>query len=59
MLPKIGEVKMAEPLRYQGKICSYTVKKSGGSWYVHIPVETGKDERVRCINPESVVGIDV
>ena len=59
MLPKIGEVKMAEPLRYQGKICSYTVKKSGGSWYVHIPVETGKDERVRCANPESVVGIDV
>ena len=58
-LPKIGGVKMAEPLRYQGKICSYTVKKSGGNWFVYIPVETGKDERPNCTSPESVVGIDV
>ena len=58
-LPKIGKVRLAETLRFTGKIMSYTVSTYAGQWHVSVQVETGKDERPQCANPESVVGIDV
>ena len=58
-LPKIGKVKMAEPLRYQGKIMSYTVSTYAGQWFVSVQVEINTDARPRCEAPQSSVGIDV
>ena len=33
-LPKIGKVRLAESLRYSGKIMSYTVSHYAGQWHV-------------------------
>ena len=58
-LPNIGRVLLAEPLRYTGKIMSYTVSHYAGQWHVSIQVEVDEDLRPVCNNPTSVVGIDV
>lgn len=58
-LPNIGAVRMAEPLRYQGKILSYTVSCYANQWFVAVQVELNTDQRPHCANPDSVVGIDV
>ena len=58
-LPKIGKVRLAEPLRYQGKIMSYVVSIYAGQWFVSVQVETNVDARPRCEAPQSSVGIDV
>ena len=58
-LPKIGKVRLAEPLRYQGKIMSYVVSTYAGEWFVSIQVELASDARPRCEAPNSAVGIDV
>ena len=58
-LPRIGKVRLAEPLRYQGKIMSYVVTTYAGEWFVSVQVETSIDARPRCEAPNSAVGIDV
>lgn len=58
-LPKIGKVRLAEPLRYTGKIMSYVVSVYAGQWFVSVQVETNVDTRPRCEAPDSSVGIDV
>ena len=58
-LPKIGKVRLAEPLRYTGKIMSYVVSTYAGEWFVSVQVETNVDARPRCEAPNSAVGIDV
>ena len=58
-LPKIGKVRLAEPLRYAGKIMSYTVTHYADQWHVSVQVETSEDIRPQCANPDSTVGIDV
>ena len=58
-LPRIGKVRLAEPLRYQGKIMSYVVSTYAGEWFVSVQVETNVDARTRCEAPNSSVGIDV
>ena len=58
-LPNIGRVKVAEQLRYSGKIISYTVSTYAGEWYISVNVETEEDMRPRCVAPNSTVGIDV
>lgn len=57
-LPKIGKVKLAESLRYSGKIQSYIVSHYAGQWHVSVQVEV-PDAEHPCQNPKSVVGIDV
>ena len=42
-LPKIGHVRMAEPLRFSGKIMSGTVSRRAGPWF--ISVFSKKDQR--------------
>ena len=55
-LPRIGRVKLAENLRFEGKIMSYTVSTYADEWYVSVQVEMPEAE----INaPDSVVGVDV
>ena len=58
-LPKIGKVRLAEPLRYQGKIMSYVVSTYAGQWFVSVQVELASDAKPRCEAPQSSVGIDV
>ena len=58
-LPRIGKVRLAEPLRYTGKIMSYVVSTYAGEWFVSVQVETNTDARPRCEAPNSSVGIDV
>ena len=58
-LPKIGRVRLAEKLRFKGKIQSYTVSTYADQWHVSVQVEVDDDLRPRCEAPQAVVGIDV
>ena len=58
-LPRIGKVRLAESLRYTGKIMSYVVSTYAGQWFVSVQVELTSDARPRCEAPNSSVGIDV
>lgn len=49
------DIKMAEPLRFAGKIMAYTVSCYAGKWYVSVKVEM-EDTRSA---PSSTVGVDV
>ena len=55
-LPRIGRVKLAENLRFEGKIMSYTVSTYADEWYVSVQVEMPDKETVI---PASVCGVDV
>ena len=55
-LPNIGVVRMAEKLRFDGKILRFVVSREADKWYVSITVEM-PDEAVE--ENASVVGIDV
>jgi len=55
-LPKIGKVKMREPLRFEGVVRSYTVSHIAGQWSASVQVEM--PEQVCTLN-HSVVGVDV
>lgn len=55
-LPNIGDVRLAEKLRFDGKIQKFVVSKEADKWYVSISVEM-PDEAVE--ENASVVGIDV
>jgi len=56
-IPKLGWVKMTEPLRFDGKINSATVSRTADKWFVSIAVEMRK----RDILPRAVneIGIDL
>ena len=55
-LPNIGWIRLAEPLRFEGKIMSYSVSGYAGQWHVSVQVETA-DRRFDA--PDTIVGIDV
>lgn len=54
-LPSIGDVRMAEPLRFEGKVMSYVVTHYAGQWHVAVQVELA-DTRTA---PDSIAGVDV
>jgi putative transposase len=56
-IPKLGWVKGAEFLRFNGKITSATVKRKANYWFVVVSVET-KNTRTTCEN-QAVVGVDL
>lgn len=56
-LPKIGWIRMFEPLRFQGQVKSATVSKTGGRWFMSLAVET-KDIPALSEN-QAAVGIDL
>ena len=58
MLPRIGKVRLAENLRFEGKIMGYTISTYAGQWHVSVEVEL-PDAKRPCLDPASVVGIDV
>ena len=49
------DIRMAEELRFNGKINSYCVSVTGDKWYMSVQVET-EDTRTA---PDSIVGVDV
>ena len=49
------DIKMAEELRFKGKINSFCVSVTGDKWYMSVQVET-EDTRTA---PDSIVGVDV
>jgi putative transposase len=57
VLPKIGEVKLTEELRFKGKIISATVSKNAHKWFVSIQVDTNANKERQTIN--EVIGIDL
>ena len=57
-LPNIGDVRMAEKLRFDGKIQRFVVSKVADKWYVSIAVEMA-DEPVPESENITPVGIDV
>lgn len=44
VLPKVGRVRMAETLRFNGKIMKGTVSKRAGKWFLSITVDVSKDK---------------
>ena len=55
-IPNVGIVRMAEKLRFEGKILGYTVSRIAADWYVSIHVCIPEQE---VAENKSAVGIDV
>ena len=55
-LPKIGSVRLTEPLRFIGKVMGGTVSCTAGDWFISISVEL--PDRAVSTN-KSIVGVDV
>ncbi len=56
IIPKLGPVNMAEPLRFKGKILTGRVKEKAGKWYLIVVVEVEKPKSF--IHPHLSTGID-
>lgn len=57
-IPKLGWVNMSQPLRFEGKILSATIKQdSVGDWFVTIKVRIDKPHPKTC--SDRVVGLDL
>ncbi|QUV84244.1 RNA-guided endonuclease TnpB family protein [Chloracidobacterium aggregatum] len=57
-IPKLGWVRMREPLRFSGKVMSATVSRTADRWFVSITVDTDDPPR-RPAENQGVVGVDV
>lgn len=57
-VPKLGWVRMREPLRFDGKIMGAVVKRTAGRWFIAVQVEM-PDSDTRHTSPCSFVGIDL
>ena len=63
-LPKIGRVRIREPLRFEGKIMSARITRLADRWYMSINVEVGEVKRpsahkVNASGKHEVLGIDL
>jgi putative transposase len=56
-VPKLGEVNMAEALRFDGRILNGRIKERAGRWYLTITVEVESIARP-VASPQRSVGID-
>ena len=57
-IPKLGWVRMQEPLRFSGKIMSATISRVADKWFVSITVDT-EDLPKRRIENKGSVGVDL
>ena len=61
-VPKLGWIRLSEPLRFPGKVLSARFTERAGRWYVSVQVEID-DSRWsyphRCENQAAVVGVDL
>ncbi len=58
-LPKVGEVAMAEAMRFDGKVLGATVSRTADCWYVAIQVEVSDQDYYRRRTGHGVVGVDL
>lgn len=60
-LPVIGDVKIAEALRFEGKILSSTVSRTANHWFLSVSVEMPSLPKgpLQTVKPHAVVGIDL
>ncbi len=58
-LPKIGWIKMREPLRFDGRPLSAVISRSGAAWYVSVQVEVTDAEFYKDRVAEGVIGVDL
>jgi len=56
-LPHLGEVRMTEALRLQGKIMGATVSRTADRWFISVQVELGDHTKTR--SADGIVGVDV
>ena len=56
-IPKLGWVRLYEPLRFSGRITSATVSRQADCWFVSVAVEMPKPEPQP--RPPAVVGVDL
>ena len=56
-LAKMAPMRMAEPLRFDGKIVSGTVSRAADKWYISIAVEVKKDLKLQ--KTGKFVGVDL
>lgn len=54
-LPKIGRVKMAEELRFAGKVMSATVSREADRWFISFSVDT----TIQPSHGDEIIGIDL
>ncbi len=57
VLPRIGRVRMREPLRFEGKIMGTTVSRTAGRWFIAIQVEVADPTLPR--TGVGIVGVDL
>lgn len=60
-IPKLGWVRMREPLRFPGKILSARVTRHAGHWYVsiHVKIDKSRWSYPHHCETQAVVGIDL
>ncbi len=56
-VPKLGWIRMYEPLRFNGRITSATVSRQADCWFVSVAVEMPRPEIAP--RPHAVVGVDL
>ena len=56
-LPKLGWIKLYEPLRFRGKLLSVSVSRTANRWYVSIAVEL--EETSITYKNQGVIGVDL
>lgn len=58
-IPKLGWVRMREPLRFKGKIMSATISRVADRWFVSIAVDTQNDSHLPKAENQGAVGVDM
>ena len=58
-IPKLGWVRMREPLRFTGKVVSATVSRTAGRWLVAVAVDTHDLSHLPHAENQGSVGVDL
>jgi putative transposase len=58
-IPKLGWVRMREPLRFAGKIMSATVSRTASRWQVSVNVDTADTSHLPQTENQGTVGVDL
>jgi putative transposase len=60
VLPRIGKVKLKEPLRFKGKVLGRTtISRIANKWFLSVTVELDEKVSMLCENQDSIVGVDL
>lgn len=57
-IPRLGWVKCAENLRFEGKVLSVTIKRIAETWFASINIET-YDKDIPTCESQTVIGVDL